>query len=431
MSLCRASGFRIAKPPGLATCAALPARDSCDSARRLVYSHVSALVLFHNDENALHNTRRPSWQPGTTYQNRCQSSRPASIRSGGVFDLANDEREIDDLERRSADPSYWDDQTTAQNEMRRLGELKSRVENWTSAEKTTADMLDLLEMAEGEPEMLAEIETERDELQARVDSLELQSALDGPHDRADALLIIHSGEGGVDAQDWASMLSRMYLRWGDKRGLKTELLDSSDGDEAGIKNATIEFRGSNAYGLLKGEGGGHRLVRLSPFDSAHRRHTAFALVEVLPQIENDNEIDLKPDDVRVDTYRASGAGGQHVNKTESAVRLTHLPTGVVVTCQNERSQMQNRESAFKILRSRLLDIKLEEQAEQRNEIKGDKIAAGFGSRIRSYVLHPYTQVTDHRTETSVGDAQGVLNGGLDPFVDAYLQHLITPAEAEA
>jgi peptide chain release factor 2 len=315
--------------------------------------------------------------------------------------------------------------------MRRLGELKSRIEDWTSSEKSVADLLDLLEMAEGDADMLVEIEQERDALQAKVDGLELQSALDGPHDRSDAILIIHSGEGGVDAQDWASMLSRMYLRWADKRGFRSQLLDSTDGDEAGIKNATIDVRGTNAYGMLKGEGGAHRLVRLSPYDSAHRRHTAFALVEVLPQLENDNEIDLNPDDVRVDTYRSSGAGGQHVNKTDSAVRLTHLPTGVVVTCQNERSQIQNRESAFKILRSRLLEMKLQEQAKERAALKGDKIAAGFGSRIRSYVLHPYTQVTDHRTETSVGDAQGVLDGGLDPFVDSYLQYLITPAEATA
>ncbi|HVL24470.1 MAG TPA: peptide chain release factor 2 [Thermomicrobiales bacterium] len=353
------------------------------------------------------------------------------MRSGGVFDLANDEREIEDLERRSSDPGYWDTPDVAQAEMRRLGELKARIEDWTSAEKSTADLLDLLEMAEGEPELLAEIEQERDALRSKVDTLELQSALDGPHDRSDAILVIHSGEGGVDAQDWASMLTRMYLRWAEKRGFKAELLDNTDGDEAGIKNATIDIRGTNAYGMLKGEGGGHRLVRLSPFDSAHRRHTAFALVEVLPQLENDTEIDLKPDDVRVDTYRSSGAGGQHVNKTDSAVRLTHLPTGIVVTCQNERSQIQNRESAFKILRARLLELKLEEQAKERRELKGDKIAAGFGSRIRSYVLHPYTQVTDHRTGTSVGDAQGVLDGGLDPFIDAYLQHLITPAEATA
>jgi peptide chain release factor 2 len=315
--------------------------------------------------------------------------------------------------------------------MRRLGELKARVEQFTSASTTVADMLEMLELAHDEPEMLDEIATERDALLAKVDDLELQSALNGPHDHSNAIIIIHSGEGGVDAQDWASMLSRMYLRWADKRGLKAELLDTTEGDEAGIKNATIEFRGSNAYGLLKGEGGAHRLVRLSPYDSAHRRHTAFALVEVLPEIESDQEIDLKPDDVRVDTFRSSGAGGQHVNKTDSAVRLTHLPTGIVVSCQNERSQIQNRESAYKILRSRLLEKKLEEEAAERSELKGDAIAAGFGSRIRSYVLHPYTQVTDHRTEVTVGDAQAVLNGGLDPFVDGYLQHLITPEEATA
>jgi peptide chain release factor 2 len=315
--------------------------------------------------------------------------------------------------------------------MRRLGELKARVEQFTSASATAADMLEMLGLADDEPELLEEIASERDALLAKVDALELQSALNGPHDHANAIIVIHSGEGGVDAQDWASMLSRMYLRWADKRGLKAELLDTTEGDEAGIKNATLEFRGSNAYGLLKGEGGAHRLVRLSPYDSAHRRHTAFALVEVLPEIESDQEINLQPDDVRVDTFRSSGAGGQHVNKTDSAVRLTHLPTGIVVMCQNERSQMQNRESAYKILRSRLLEKKLEEEAAERNELKGDAIAAGFGSRIRSYVLHPYTQVTDHRTDVTVGDAQAVLNGGLDPFVDGYLQHLITPEEATA
>lgn len=368
------------------------------------------------------------WHHATKSQNPSPSSRFGSTHSGGVFDLANDEREIEDLERRSAAPEYWDDPDTAQKEMRRLGELKSRVEDWQKAETTTADMLDLLEMAADDPDMIAEIDAERDTLVETVDRLELQAALDGPYDREDALLVIHSGEGGVDAQDWAEMLSRMYLRWGDKHGFKTELLDATEGEEAGIKNATIDIRGPNAYGMLKGEGGGHRLVRLSPFDSAHRRHTAFALVEILPQIQNDHEINLNPDDVRVDTYRASGAGGQHVNKTSSAVRLTHLPTGIVVTCQNERSQIQNRESAFKILRSRLLEKKIEEEEAEKRELKGDVKAAGFGSRIRSYVLHPYTQVTDHRTDVSVGDANAVINGELDPFIEGWLQHLITPAE---
>ncbi len=312
--------------------------------------------------------------------------------------------------------------------MRRLGELKSQIDTWNTITQSSEDLSVLLEMAASEPELLEEIEQELGTIRDRIDTLELRSALDGPHDASNALLVIHSGEGGIDAQDWASMLARMYLRWGDRRGFKTDLLDTTSGEEAGIKNATIEVKGPNAYGFLKGEGGSHRLVRLSPFDSAHRRHTAFALVEVMPEIDNDTDINLKSEDVRVDTYRASGAGGQHVNKTDSAVRLTHLPTGVVVTCQNERSQTQNRESAYKILRARLLERKLQEEAREMSDLKGNLTSAGFGSRIRSYVIHPYTQVTDHRTQTSVGDAHGVLDGGLDPFIDAYLHMLITPEE---
>jgi peptide chain release factor 2 len=351
--------------------------------------------------------------------------------SGCVFDLANDEREVADLERRSAAEGYWDDPDRAQQEMRRLGELKARLGTWNEIRASASDLLEMVDMATGDDALLNEIETERDGLAHRVDELELQLALSGPYDANNAILVVHSGEGGVDAQDFAEMLSRMYLRWADKHDVKAELLDTTEGDEAGIKNATIELRGPNAYGLLKGEGGSHRLVRLSPFDSAHRRHTAFALVEVIPEIENDSEVDLKPEDVRVDTYRSSGAGGQHVNKTDSAVRLTHLPTGIVVTCQNERSQIQNRESAFKILRARLLERKLEAEAEERSRLKGDLRAAGFGSRIRSYVLHPYTQVTDHRTGTSVGDAQAVLDGAIDPLIEAYMQMQISPDGAEA
>lgn len=352
-----------------------------------------------------------------------------SSSSGGVFDLANDEREVEDLERRSTEPTYWDDPETAQQEMRRLGELKARLDTWNGLETSSADLQGLLDITAGDPDLISEIGAEHAALKAQLDTLELESALSGPHDRSNAILVIHSGEGGVDAQDWASMLTRMYLRWGERRGFKTDLLDTSNGDEAGIKNATVELKGPNAYGLLRGEGGSHRLVRLSPFDSAHRRHTAFALVEVMPEIESDSEIDLKSDDVRVDTYRSSGAGGQHVNKTDSAVRLTHIPTGTVVTCQNERSQTQNRETAYKILRSRLLDLKMKDEAAEMSRLKGTMTAAGFGSRIRSYVLHPYTQVTDHRTDTSIGDSQAVLDGALDPFIDAYLQHQVTPDEA--
>jgi peptide chain release factor 2 len=312
--------------------------------------------------------------------------------------------------------------TAAQTVMRRIGELRARTESWQELRDSIADLLSLAELSEGDEAMTGEIAAETENVLRRLDDLELQLALNGPHDRNNAILVVHSSEGGVDAQDFAEMLTRMYLRWADRRGFKAELLDETPGDEAGIKNATIEIRGSNAYGFARAEAGSHRLVRLSPFDAAHRRHTAFALVEVLPEIESDTEIDLNPDDVRVDTYRSSGAGGQHVNKTSSAVRLTHLPTGIVVTCQNERSQIQNRETAFKILRARLLERKLKQEADELSKLKGEHTGAGFGgNRIRSYVLHPYTMVTDHRTDTSTADTQAVLNGDIDPFVSAYLQ----------
>lgn len=342
--------------------------------------------------------------------------------------MASNEREIADLEERSVQPGFWDDNLTAQQAMRRLGELRARVDTWNDLAHQLEDLETFADLADGDPSLSDEVVAETARLTVQLDQLELQLALSGPHDGSDAILVVHSGEGGVDAQDWAEMLSRMYLRWSDRRGFKAELLDETEGDEAGIKNATIEIRGENAYGLVKSEAGSHRLVRLSPFDAAHRRHTAFALVEVLPEIQGDAEIEINPDDVRVDTYRSSGAGGQHVNKTDSAVRLTHLPTGIVVTCQNERSQIQNREAAFKILKARLLERRLREEADERSRLKGDHTAAGFGNRIRSYVIHPYTLVTDHRTDTSVGDAQAVLDGGLDPFIDAYLHQQIAPPE---
>ncbi len=304
--------------------------------------------------------------------------------------------------------------------MRRLGELKQRVGRWQAIEQQSGDLAELSELAEGDADMAAQIADETATLTQQIDELELELSLTGPYDAEDAILIVHSGEGGIDAQDWASMLVRMYLRYSERNGFKAQLLDETEGEEAGIKNATIELSGSNAFGLMKSEAGSHRLVRLSPFDSAHRRHTAFALVEVIPQSTGDTTIEIRPEEVRTDTYRASGAGGQHVNKTESAIRLTHLPTGIVVTCQNERSQQQNRETAWKILRARLLERKIQEDAEEISRIKGDHTAAGFGSRIRSYVLQPYTMVTDHRTNFSVGDAQGVLDGNVGPFINAYL-----------
>ncbi|MGD9712948.1 MAG: peptide chain release factor 2 [Thermomicrobiales bacterium] len=343
------------------------------------------------------------------------------------LDLPAIQQEIDILQEQSVQPGFWDDLAAAQDAMRRLGTLSAQAERWSALRQSADDLLEFAEFSSDDPELKASVGEEIQELGHAVDALELELTLNGPYDSKNALMVIHSGEGGVDAQDFAEMLSRMYVKWGERRGFDVELLDDSPGEEAGIKNATIEIRGHNAYGYAKSEAGSHRLVRLSPFDSAHRRHTAFALVEVLPEIESDAEIDLRSDDIKMDAYRASGAGGQHVNKTSSAIRLTHIPTGIVVTCQNERSQMQNRESAMKILRARLLERKMAAEADERSRLKGSHTAAGFGNRIRSYVLHPYTLVNDHRTDTSVGDVYAVLAGEIDPFIDAYLHQQIGQA----
>ncbi len=303
--------------------------------------------------------------------------------------------------------------------MKRIAGLRQVVEDWNTL---TQHVNYLLELAQLDDETLrSEITTDLDAVEKDLVHRELDVLLSGKYDRNNALLAIHSGAGGVDAQDWAEMLERMYLRWAETQGYKTEVLDLSEGEEAGIKSVTIAVEGDYAYGYLRPEKGVHRLVRLSPFDAAHRRHTSFALVEVLPEVEDVSDIEINPDDLRIDVYRSSGAGGQNVQKNATAVRITHIPTGIVVTCQNERSQTQNRENALRVLRSRLLEIKEEQHVATLAELRGEYTKAEWGSQIRSYVLHPYQMVKDHRTDYEVGNAQGVLNGELTGFIEAYLR----------
>jgi peptide chain release factor 2 len=304
--------------------------------------------------------------------------------------------------------------------MQTLADLESEVSLWNELEQRTADALELLALDEDE-ELLKDIQIESSKLERQLSRLEFRLLLSGPNDRADAILSIHAGAGGTEAQDWAEMLLRMYLRWAESRGFATEIWDLVRGTEAGTKSATVMVNGTHAYGYLKAERGVHRLVRLSPFDEAHRRHTSFALVEVVPDVGEEIEISIEPDDLRIDFYRASGAGGQHVQKNSTAVRITHVPTGIVATCQNERSQVQNREMAMKILRARLYDAELQKQEEEQARLKGKHISAGWGNQIRSYVLHPYRMVKDLRTNHETGDASAVLDGDLDPFIEAYLK----------
>lgn len=303
--------------------------------------------------------------------------------------------------------------------MKKLASLQNEL---GGMRKLVLRISDSLELAGLEDESLrAELEKETSAIEKEISQLEFTAMLSGKHDPGNALLAIHAGAGGTDSQDWAEMLQRMYLRWCELRGFETEILDTTLGEEAGVKSVTIAVDGSYAFGYLRSEKGVHRLVRLSPFDAAHRRHTSFALVEVLPQVEEDDEIEINPNDLRIDTYRSAGAGGQNVQKNDTAIRITHLPTGLVVTCQNERSQTQNRENALRVLRARLLEIKQTQQEEELAELRGEYTKAEWGSQIRSYVLHPYQMVKDHRTNFEVGNAQGVLNGDLDAFIEAYLR----------
>ena len=303
--------------------------------------------------------------------------------------------------------------------MKKLSSLRQEVDSWQNLRQRLSDTLELAQMED--ESLRSDLESEAAAIEAELEKRELSAMLSGKYDRGDALLAIHAGAGGTDSQDWAAMLQRMYLRWCEMSGYQAEILDTTEGEEAGIKSVTIAVNGSYAYGYLHPEKGVHRLVRISPFDAAHRRPTSFALVEVLPQVEDDDEIEINPSDLRIDTYRSAGAGGQNVQKNDTAIRITHIPSGLVVTCQNERSQTQNRENALRVLRSRLLEIKQQEQSDQMAELRGEYTKAEWGSQIRSYVLHPYQMVKDHRTNHEVGNAQAVLNGDLDSFIEAYLR----------
>jgi peptide chain release factor 2 len=342
---------------------------------------------------------------------------PKSFRR--AFDLAGKNKKITQLEKLSEAPDFWNDPHTAKSVMKRMASLRNEVESW---EKLQGRILDALELSQLEDEsLIPELENEILDIEQELDRREFNAMLSGKYDSGDALLAIHAGAGGTDSQDWAEMLQRMYLRWTESHGFNTEILDMTEGEEAGIKSVTISVDGPYAYGYLRPEKGVHRLVRLSPFDSSHRRHTSFALIEVLPQVEDDTDIEIDTNDLRIDTYRSAGAGGQNVQKNDTAVRITHLPTGIVVTCQNERSQIQNKENALRVLRARLLDIKQAEKEEKIAELKGEFTKAEWGSQIRSYVLHPYQMVKDHRTNFEVGNAQAVLDGDLDGFIESYLR----------
>jgi peptide chain release factor 2 len=330
------------------------------------------------------------------------------------------------------DPAFWSrpEENKAVLQRRRAAEKKVKV-----LRRLRKDTEELATWRELYDEDQAAVETEVraffDRLDSELASLELELKMSGEDDERSAIMALHPGAGGTESQDWAEMLLRMYLRWAERHGYEVELLDRLDGEEAGIKSATIALRGAYAYGYLRGENGVHRLVRISPYDAAKRRHTSFASVYVYPEIDDDVEIDILDKDLRVDTYRSSGAGGQHVNVTDSAIRITHLPTNIVVTCQNERSQHKNRATAMRILRSRLYDLEIKKRADEQAAREGEKREIGFGSQIRSYVLHPYRMVKDHRTSTEVGDSDRVLDGDIDPFVEAFLRSQMEGAQAKA
>ena len=340
-----------------------------------------------------------------------------------IFEIDKKEQEIKGLEQETLKSGFWDDRDRAQEIMREINFRKSSVEQWKALNAKTLYIDELLELTEAEDDrqFLDELNTELNSLSRDIERVEFENMLSDPDDHLNAILTIHPGAGGTESQDWAEMLMRMYLRWIERSGLQSDILDLQSGDEAGIKSATIEVQGEYAYGYLKAEIGVHRLIRISPFDANSRRHTSFASVFIYPEIENDIEVVVNQSDLRIDTYRASGAGGQHVNKTSSAVRITHIPTGIVVQCQSERSQHMNRDNAMKILVSRLYQKKKEEEEKKLKELEKTKKEIAWGSQIRSYVFHPYNMVKDHRTKVETSNIQDVMDGNLDPFIHEFLK----------
>ncbi len=339
------------------------------------------------------------------------------------LDLENKERRITELDKSMEEPGFWDDPERSTKTVREAKNLKDTVDGYKHLEQQYEDIQVMIEMGyeENDPAMIPEIQEMLDEFVKELEELRTKTLLSGEYDGCNAILKLNAGAGGTEAMDWCSMLYRMYQRWADKKGFTTEVLDFLDGDEAGLKSITLQVNGENAYGYLKSEKGVHRLVRISPFNAAGKRQTSFVSCDVMPDIEEDLDVEINPDDLRIDTYRSSGAGGQHINKTSSAIRITHLPTGIVVQCQNERSQFQNKDKAMQMLKAKLYLLKQQENAEKLSDIRGDVKDINFGNQIRSYVMQPYTLVKDHRTNAENGNVNAVMDGDIDLFISAYLK----------
>jgi len=339
-----------------------------------------------------------------------------------VFDIKKNKEIVKQLEKKSTNPDFWNNKENAQEILKKASDHTSIIDEWESIEEEFEEITVLHELVQEEedPEAYKELLKKINEFELLLSDFEIKTVLNEKDDFRSAILTIHPGAGGTESQDWAEMLMRMYLRWIEKKGFDSNIMDLQNGEEAGIKNVTIEAHGDYAYGIMKVENGIHRLIRLSPFDANHRRHTSFAAVFVYPEVEDDPEIVIQQSDLRIDTFRASGAGGQHVNKTDSAIRITHIPTGIVVQCQNERSQFKNKANAMKILKSRLYQLKQEEKKEEKKALEKTKKDISWGNQIRSYVMHPYSLVKDHRTNEEIGNVQSVLEGNIDPFINSFL-----------